>query len=208
MKAKRSTRSDESLGLHSFLHLISGYFRGRPVIIDGDISSLDLIEFTARKSIAYLRGVIRFRRLILCESDVKIICGRNIALANGMYIERGVRIDAFGCRKILFGKNVKLGRNGLVLGGGSIARKGKGIVLGNDVGVGEYFHIGGSGGISIGDDTIIGPYVSMHAENHKFLDQTKKIREQGVERLGINIGANCWIGAKAVILDGVNLGVG
>lgn len=34
------------------------------------------------------------------------------------------------------------------------------------------------------------------------------IRKQGVNRKGIKIGSNCWIGAKVTILDGTIIGNG
>lgn len=34
------------------------------------------------------------------------------------------------------------------------------------------------------------------------------IREQGVNRQGITVGNNCWIGAGAVFLDGSSIGDG
>jgi acetyltransferase-like isoleucine patch superfamily enzyme len=64
------------------------------------------------------------------------------------------------------------------------------------------------GGIEIGDDTIFGNYVSMHSENHNFNELSIPIRLQGVNRKGIKIGNNCWIGAKTTILDNVTIGNG
>ena len=43
----------------------------------------------------------------------------------------------------------------------------------------------------------------MHSENHNFSDSEILIKDQGVNRKGIIIGNNCWIGSKATILDGV-----
>ena len=48
----------------------------------------------------------------------------------------------------------------------------------------------------------------MHSENHNFEDINKPIRLQGVNHKGIKIGNNCWIGAKATILDGAEIGDG
>jgi LmbE family N-acetylglucosaminyl deacetylase len=59
---------------------------------------------------------------------------------------------------------------------------------------------------TIGDDGIIGPYFGCHPENHNFYSEDALIRLQGVNRKGINIGKNCWIGAKVTILDGVSIG--
>ena len=79
------------------------------------------------------------------------------------------------------------------------------IKFAGNISIGDYSYID-AGGISIGDDTIFGNYVSLHAENHNFNDTNIPIRLQGVNRVGINIGKNCWIGAKSTILDGVQIG--
>ena len=44
------------------------------------------------------------------------------------------------------------------------------------------------GKIEIGDNTIFGPGVSIHAENHNFEDLEKPIRLQGATRKGVKIG--------------------
>ncbi|MBG6247619.1 MULTISPECIES: acyltransferase [Symbiopectobacterium] len=77
--------------------------------------------------------------------------------------------------------------------------------------IGDFCHIGGAGGVHIGDDTIIGAYFSVHPENHLFDDKSQLIRLQGVSHQGIVIGKNCWIGAKVTVvtvLDGATIGDG
>ena len=82
------------------------------------------------------------------------------------------------------------------------------MVIGNNVGLGSHGHYGaGLGGLEIGDDTIIGNYVSFHPENHIFSELNMPIRQQGVYGKGIKIGKNCWIGAKATFLDGTVIDV-
>jgi acetyltransferase-like isoleucine patch superfamily enzyme len=46
----------------------------------------------------------------------------------------------------------------------------------------------------------------MHSENHRYELPGIPIRLQAVTHKGIAIGKNCWIGAKATILDGVKIG--
>ncbi|MFB0925629.1 MAG: acyltransferase, partial [Vicingaceae bacterium] len=58
----------------------------------------------------------------------------------------------------------------------------------------------------IDKNTIIGPYFSVHSENHSFSQNKELYRFQDVTRKGIKIGSNCWIGAKVTILDGVIIG--
>lgn len=62
--------------------------------------------------------------------------------------------------------------------------------------------------LEIGDDCIVGQYLSCHPENHHYENLEIPIRMQGVYRKGIKIGKNCWIGSKVTILDGVEIGDG
>ena len=78
--------------------------------------------------------------------------------------------------------------------------------MGNNSAIGDYTHFGASGGIFIGDDVIMGSYISFHSENHNFNDTTKLIREQGVTSKGIILGSNIWVGAKVTFLDGSKVG--
>ncbi len=92
---------------------------------------------------------------------------------------------------------------------GSLKYLAKGMKIGNNVGLGSHGHYGsGVGGLEIGDDTIIGNYVSFHPENHNYKDHSIPIRLQGVNGKGIKVGRNCWIGAKATFLDGTEIGDG
>lgn len=55
---------------------------------------------------------------------------------------------------------------------------------------------------------MIGPRVSLFAENHNFGDKSKVIKSQGVNNKGITIEDDCWIGSGVIILDGVTIGHG
>ena len=148
--------------------------------------------------------------------------------SGGAMLGRGVRFQHLG--RIRFGKWLKvgdfarfsgLGAGGLTLGDSvsigafsqvivstSLAEPGQYIKLGSRVGIGEFAYLGGGGGLSIGDDCIIGQYFSCHPENHLHGDYDALIRLQGVTRQGISIGPNCWIGSKVTVLDGVIIGAG
>jgi len=62
-------------------------------------------------------------------------------------------------------------------------------------------YLQGGNGIDIGDRTIFGPGVKIISANHSLEAHRKWISD-----VPIRIGANCWIGANAVILPGVQLG--
>jgi len=58
------------------------------------------------------------------------------------------------------------------------------------------------GGITIEDDVLIGPKVSLITENHPLNPRNRK----GLMGKSIHIKKNAWIGANAVILPGVTIG--
>jgi len=64
------------------------------------------------------------------------------------------------------------------------------------------------GVVSIGEDCAIAPGCMIIGSNHVFNDNKISIKKQGLNRKGIKIGNNVWLGANVVILDGVNIGEG
>lgn len=80
--------------------------------------------------------------------------------------------------------------------------------LGSHSFIGPYGSMGAAGGITIGNHVQLGPRVSIVAENHCFEDATRRIDQQGVWHQGVIIEDDCWIGAGAIILDGVSVGTG
>ena len=59
------------------------------------------------------------------------------------------------------------------------------------------------GGIDIGDEVLIGPNVSLITAGHP-LEPSR--RRSGVTTAPISVGRNVWIGAAAVVLQGVTVG--
>jgi acetyltransferase-like isoleucine patch superfamily enzyme len=121
-------------------------------------------------------------------------------------IQEHVTIDASGKNPMEIGNQVSIGRFSHLFTSFGLNDLGQYIKIGDNVGIGDNAHLGGAGGLEIGDDCIIGPYFSCHPENHNFDHPDQPIRLQGVSRKGISIGKNCWIGAKVTVLDGVTIG--
>lgn len=65
-----------------------------------------------------------------------------------------------------------------------------------------------SGKVRCGDGVRIASHVSIVGFNHGFDDPTVPIHKQKHETLGITIEDDVWIGANAVVLDGVTVGKG
>lgn len=81
------------------------------------------------------------------------------------------------------------------------------ITLGARVRVNAGTVIAGALGVAIGDDTLIGEYVSIRDANHG-LAPGALIRTQAQDRAAIRIGSDVWIGRGCCILKGVTIGAG
>jgi acetyltransferase-like isoleucine patch superfamily enzyme len=85
-----------------------------------------------------------------------------------------------------------------------IAHPGNSLVLGDRVFISQHCTVSGS--VRIGDDTLIGGYVTIIDGNHVTGDTARPIAAQGGVQKPIEIGSDVWIGSNAVILQGVRIG--
>jgi acetyltransferase-like isoleucine patch superfamily enzyme len=163
----------------------------------------------------FLRGLM-YR---LCIGSVKgsLFIGKNVAirypknlhLGNQVIIEDGAEINCLASNGMHLGDRVSIGKYAIVrpsnIYGGPI---GEGLVMGNNSNIGPYNYIGCSGKITIGDNVMLAPRVSIYAENHVFDNPNITIKAQGVSKMEVVIEDDCWIAANAVILAGVTIGKG
>ena len=146
-------------------------------------------------------AVFRGRRVVV-EHAAQLESGA------GLILEDGACVNALSQHGIRLGRNVTIARGATLLCTGVLASLGTGIRIGHRCGIGAGSFLGGQGGIEIGDDVIIGPGARIFSENHRFDDTSRTIREQGERRRGVVIGSDVWIGAGAIIVDGVTIGTG
>ncbi|MBN2602829.1 MAG: acyltransferase [Candidatus Thermoplasmatota archaeon] len=174
--------------------------------IDPNIPFMYLLGIIFSRIRGLIRGIFCFRKVVFIGDKTKIKYKKKIFLHGPIAIGANCIIDALSTDGMLCGSNVSIQDNVQILCTGSIRFIGKGIVIDDNVGIGANSFLGCAGGIKIGSDTIIGNYVSFHSESHNYSNKNIPIRLQGVTHRGIIIGKNCWIGAKATILDGVTIG--
>lgn len=183
-----------------------------PYEIDDEITLRTLINIIIVRLIMTLRGT--FYKLFFKKSDGILFIGKKVKIRNkkkivfkgSATIEDGCFIQALSKGGIKIGNNFSLGRNSIIECTGVISELGEELIIGDNVGIAANAFIAMRGKIEIGDNTIIGPGVSIHAENHNFNRIDIPIKGQGATRKGIKIGEDCWIGSKVVILDGVEIG--
>jgi len=91
---------------------------------------------------------------------VRFFNTRNIRFGKWVQLEDHVFLQALGKEPIVFGNNVSIGAYSRVIISTSFNNMGRGIRIGNNVGIGEFAYLGGAGGLEIGDDCI-GRYFSL-----------------------------------------------
>lgn len=178
---------------------------------DVTISNWLLYLLFKEKFFYFLRGlklIFYFRKpkFLMLGAGVSFFHLRNIEFGKWVKLEKNVYLGALGKGKLKIGNNVGIGAYSRLIISTSFNNIGSHITIGNNVGLGEFAYLGGGGGLEIGDDCIIGQYLSCHPENHNFENTDLLIRHQGVSRKGIKIGKNCWIGSKVTICDDVTIG--
>jgi len=180
--------------------------------INTNIGSFVLIEFIKNNLIGFLRFLflkirlkINVKGIVIIKSGIKIY-GPKINLGNYTIIEENVRFQSILKDSIYIGQSCRIGFCSDIQSGLQFSDPSGIIKICDNVAIGAYSHIGGAGNVTIGSNSIIGPYFSVHSENHSFSQNKILYRLQDVSRKGIIIGENCWIGAKVTILDGVKIG--
>ncbi|AXF05541.1 acyltransferase [Paraburkholderia hospita] len=181
--------------------------------IADDINGGDLLWFLWEQALNGLRGTLlslRCKRATFCfmGRGVRLRFARNIEMGRYSVIGDGAILSGLGRNGLRLGDRVNVGAYARLVVGTDIGRPGSYIHIGDGCGIGEYSSVGGSGGVTIGRNTIIGQHFTAHPENHNFSDLSRPIREQGTTRKPIVIGDDCWLGARVTVLAGVTIGEG
>jgi carbonic anhydrase/acetyltransferase-like protein (isoleucine patch superfamily) len=160
----------------------------------------------ALRSVFY-RLIMRMDGLPAIEAGVRFRWASQIHLGNRVYLDQSAYLHG--------------GPQGINIGDRSIVMHGAvlhvynfrglphaGITIGQDCLIGEYSVIRGQGGVTIGDRVYTSPFTQIIAVNHVFSDPSRPFTEQGITAEGIVIEDDVWLGASAVITDGVRIGKG
>ncbi|WP_430399724.1 acyltransferase [Flavobacterium sp.] len=179
---------------------------GKSYSIDSQIPSSLFFQILFERFLMMTRGVIYLRKKVFLGSRCSILNKKNILFGKNVTIDKGTTIDAFAYEKVVIGDGSRIGAYSLVTSTSHMSKYGKGLKIGSNSAIGRFSEFGASGGIEIGNDVIMGSYISFHSENHNFNNKNLLIREQGVTSKGIKLGNNIWVGAKVTFLDGCEIG--
>lgn len=129
------------------------------------------------------------------------LIARHLPASDMPYSLGAKRIRGFLCRRIFknAGANINI-EHGAYFGSG------KDIEIGNNSGLG--FNCRVYGPLKIGNDVMMGPDVMIFTQNHETIRLDIPMRLQTAPKIPVTIGDDVWIGARAIILPGKNIGKG
>ncbi|WP_321371061.1 acyltransferase [uncultured Desulfuromusa sp.] len=77
--------------------------------------------------------------------------------------------------------------------------------VGSGVHIGVDNFIQASGGVTLGDDVMLGPGVKIWSVNHKSDRLDIPISQQGYDYKSVHIGSGTWLGANVFVMPGVDI---
>lgn len=158
------------------------------------------------RSVVY-RLILNMKGWAAIESGVRLRFADQITLQNGCYLDQGTYLHASP-------QGIQIGRGTIVMHGAVLHvynfrdLPDAGIVIGDDALIGEYTVIRGQGGVTIGDRVYTSPFTQILAVNHVYTNTSKPIIDQGITAQGIVVEDDVWIGAGAILTDGIRVGHG
>ncbi|CEJ42227.1 acyltransferase [Umezakia ovalisporum] len=180
--------------------------RLQELLITTFLGDIPTIAFGPKlRNILYGRIFAQMGKPVYIQNGVEFLGTSGIEIGNGVYIFKGVRIDAHGDQnnKIYLGNGVALERY-VDIG----CLDNTYISIDDETFIAPHVCIAGPGNIKIGKHCMIASHSGIYANSHKFADPTQPIKYQGVTRKGIVIEDDCWLGHGVTVLDGVTIGKG
>ena len=189
--------------------------KGQNYDVTHDFSTRDTILIIFNKSMALIKGTLfvkpflkSSKGFVFKEKGAKVSFANKVRCGKNLFLKRNSYINGLSKQGITIGDNFSLGQHAIIECTGVLRNIGESLTIGNNVGINHYCYIGVRGKITIGDNVIFGPRVSVFSENHNFNRSDIPIKDQGETRKDTVIGNNVWIGASAVILSGIKIGDG
>ena len=131
-------------------------------------------------------------------------CGtRDVVTEGFVFLGRGVEITARrGYGRVVLGRWVHLGDRSSLRAHEGTLRIGDKTVLGREDTLNCYLDI------EIGPRCIVADWVYVGDFDHRFDDLHVPIKDQGIVKSPVRIGADVWVGVKASVLRGARVGDG
>lgn len=177
---------------------------GKEYLLTGIFGAIPSPIGSAIRNLIYPTIFKKIGKSVTIQPDVQFIGIDTIEIGDRVRVYRGSYISNKGSQ-------IRL-KDGVSLDHGVQIRayddERGGIEIGEETYIGPYVCIAGPGSIKIGRDCMIASNSSLYANNHNFSDPNTPFRFQGLTCKGIEIEDDCWIGTGVRVLDGVRIGKG
>jgi len=144
------------------------------------------------------KGTVFGANLIIRHPN-KIEIGSNVVISDGCALDARGDDDS----------SIKIGDD-VILGDRAMVRTKSGTIeIGSRVGINQNATLTAVGGnrLTVGDDTMLAPYVYLGGTQYHHNRIDIPIHEQGINPLGgVAVGKGCWIGTGVFAVDGVSIG--
>ena len=142
---------------------------------------------------------------VFAKKGAKIMHGKKVSCGTNLTLGRYALINGLSKRGVVIGKNFSIGDFSTIECTGVYRAVGDQLTIGDNVGINSYCFIGVRGEVTIGDNVIFGPRVTVLSEQHNYSDPNKPIKTQGEKRYKTVIEDNVWVGAGVIIMPGVTI---
>ena len=128
---------------------------------------------------------------------------RHVVTEGFVFLGRGARLDARkGYGRLVVGPWVHVGDGTALRCHEGNLRVADRCVFGREVTVTSYLDV------EIGSATLLADWVYVADFDHRYADPTTPIKDQGIVKSPVRIGPDCWLGVRATVLRGVEVGRG
>lgn len=197
------------------IKLVRAVKRNPDYRIDERMPTSALLSMLWMVAVSLLRGM--WRRLWIGRVEGLLFVGKHVTIRNPRMLSVGrsfvaedyTEIQALSAEGVRIGSNVTMARFAQIRPSGYYGGElGVGFEIGDNSNIGAFAYIGAAGGIRIGKNVMMGPRVSLLAEQHNIERTDVPMKDQGTSRKGIVIENDVWLGANCCVLDGVTVGTG
>lgn len=198
-------------GMHKKPYILdeTGLMGDIPAIIENEY---DITDEMVNKKVAELQSALD-RMLKDMENDrikdiINSICAKGKRCCEILPLSKEKNKGIANPKKNISKESyASIGRNVTIVDSSNIHDK-QNVSIANNVYIGREASIWGVGGIEIGENTILGPRVTIHSSNHRYegaellpYDNTSYLQK-------VKIGRNVWIGDSAMLCPGCEIGDG
>ncbi|WP_260201950.1 hypothetical protein [Lactiplantibacillus pentosus] len=137
--------------MRKVVNFLISKIKHEPYQIDEHLRLAVLFHESLNRMFQLLWGVIRFRTHAkfpaFISKRIQVRDMANIHLGKGVTVEKDVVLDAASVNGLVVGDNVKIGRCTQIRCSGTLKQLGKGFIIGENSGIGEFSFFGAAGGI-------------------------------------------------------------